>query len=728
MITQTIHVGDCELLERWIDLQLLAGDTTFADWDNREWIEGLNASNRVTNSYAEVYPWLPDGSSECIEGWRGLSPLTLNPHFGTAPGLGPEEQAAVEWTHFADLVNIYGRAEDGFARRTFDNVGVQYGLEALRAGDLTVEQFLDLNARAGGWKQEAEMVQEGCPFIAELCPDQIDTSGDLVPDVYPGQIDPWSWRNMTVAPGGGSEPAPRAEADPGAIEAAYASGMVNRGAVEIPIIDWRNYLERELDMHNSHQSFAARQRLLDWDGDASNQVIWFTDVAFEGDRYDQTPLALEVIDEWMGNIADDPDAGVAANKPARAVDSCFDTSGELIYAGEDAWNGILDEEAEGPCAAQFETYATSRIKAGGPITGDVFKCATQPVADALAAGVYGGATLDASQRAALESIFPTGVCDYTVDGVRRPDTLPGVQRVAGPTRFETALAVSQRAFDAAEVAVLARGDLYPDALVGTALGLPLLLTRQDRLPDGVLEELRRLGATEVVLLGSRAAVGASVEAALAEAGYQVTRVAGPDRFATAAQVATGRFTQVEQVVLVRGVGEAGRGWADAASAGWYAQQLGAPLLLTEPGQLPQATDDALGAFPDAEVIIVGGPPAVSEAVAQQLRDAGRDVTRLAGPDRYATSVAVYEAAVADGMDADATWVATGENFPDSLTAGAAVGHLGETFLLVHGDRLDGASDEVARALGTARPRQIVVTGDRPAVSAGVLTALRGLLE
>ena len=51
-------------------------------------------------------------------------------------------------------------------------------------------------------------------------------------------------------------------------------------------------------MHNSHQSFASRQRLLNFDGDASNQVIWFTDL----EQFDQTPMAFEVIDEWMRNI------------------------------------------------------------------------------------------------------------------------------------------------------------------------------------------------------------------------------------------------------------------------------------------------------------------------------------------------------------------------------------------------------------------------------------------
>ena len=58
---------------------------------------------------------------------------------------------------------------------------------------------------------------------------------------------------------------------------AYAKGLYFDGDIDIPIIDWRHYLEEALDMHNSHQSFASRQRMLDRDGHAANQVIWFTD-------------------------------------------------------------------------------------------------------------------------------------------------------------------------------------------------------------------------------------------------------------------------------------------------------------------------------------------------------------------------------------------------------------------------------------------------------------------
>ncbi|MFP4634351.1 MAG: DUF6351 family protein [Nitriliruptoraceae bacterium] len=409
MVTQTTHVGDCELLARWMDQRVISGAddaAQWAQWSNRSLLQGLNAVDTgVTNELAGLMTWMPeDGATECRNAWTGLSALALNPHFGEAPGV---DQTAVEWTHFGDAINIYGENPDGFANRTWDNVGVQYGLEALRDGDITPEQFLDLNWEVGSWKNEPEMVQEGCPYLTALCAD-------------PDEFDPWSERNMNLATD--DAPAPRATADPGAIEAAYRSGLVFRGDIDIPIIDWRPYLERELDMHNAHQSFAARQRMLDHDGDASNQVIWFT----QGPELEPPPQvsqALHVMDEWMANIAEQPQQGVAGNRPDGAVDRCFDADGEPIAAGEGVWDGILDDGPEGACAEEFPIYSQSRVKAGGPITGDVFKCELQPVSAAVAQGVYGDWEPDADELATLEEIFPDGVCDYRKGDARRPPDL-----------------------------------------------------------------------------------------------------------------------------------------------------------------------------------------------------------------------------------------------------------------------------------------------------------------
>jgi hypothetical protein len=242
------------------------------------------------------------------------------------------------------------------------------------------------------------MVDEGCPFEPAACAD-------------PAQFDPWSSRNMNLSPDGGVTPAPRAHGDRTAIQGMYDAGLVFTGDFDLPVIDWRHYLEEQLDMHNSHQSFAARQRMLNHDGDADNQVIWFTD-ARPDVAFDQTPEALAVMDQWLANIAARPERGVAGNKPPLAVDGCFDTSGAEIARGDRAWDGILDDRPAGPCTERFPTYGTSRTVAGAPITGDRFTCRLQPVAAAIAGGVYGDWRPSRAEQERLEQIFPTGVCRY----------------------------------------------------------------------------------------------------------------------------------------------------------------------------------------------------------------------------------------------------------------------------------------------------------------------------
>jgi hypothetical protein len=426
MVTQTIHVGDCELLEYFMDVV----DGTNPKWRQptyRQALQGLNvvdwprnwSTGEITrfNGLAQAYqafrvPLIdrhPDspllsGQGECRKGWQGLLPLAMNPTFTNVAGLDTLAQGVdgVEWTHWADLVNIYGTDEDGYARVPWDNVGVQYGLRAFVDGVITAEEFVNLNAMVGGWRATKDMVPEGFPFTTTT-PTQ-------------DNFDPWSRRNTLPLEG---DVAPRREGDVLAIERAHTSGMVFRGDVDLPIIDWRHYLEHELDMHNTHQSFAARQRMLDVDGDAGNHVVWFTD-ARPQTAYDQTPMAFEVIDEWMANIAANPAAGVAGNRPARAVDSCFATDGSLIASGDDVWSGILDDGPAGTCTSAFPTYTTSRMEAGAPIDGDVFKCETKALAAALTDGTYGdrAGEFTVAQVERLERTFPSGVCDRSAPPIR----------------------------------------------------------------------------------------------------------------------------------------------------------------------------------------------------------------------------------------------------------------------------------------------------------------------
>jgi hypothetical protein len=203
------------------------------------------------------------------------------------------------------------------------------------------------------------------------------------------------------------------------MRAAYESGLVFDGDIDIPVIDWRHYLDAELDMHNARQSFAARARMVEHDGDASNQVIWFTD-ARPARAFDQTPMALAVMDQWLANIRAHPDLGVAANKPPGAVDRCFATDGTPIAAGPDVWAGILDDRQLGACASVFPIHGTSRTVAGAPFDEELYKCKLQPVDAAIARGLYGAWRPNESETARLKQIFPTGVCDFSKRDEGRP--------------------------------------------------------------------------------------------------------------------------------------------------------------------------------------------------------------------------------------------------------------------------------------------------------------------
>ena len=425
MHTQTIPVGDGMLLEYYFDVVAPGqGDYTFGGFDlsgwpfvmptwtgsilPRTWIEGTSSSDAVPHPVYYPLTGHP-GSTEMVNGWLGLTPMCLNPLWHTVAGVNlwyPQEQVqAVKWTHSDDLVNILGLDEYGYARRSWDNVGVQYGLEALQDGDITVNQFLDINARIGGWKEAHEMVQEGFPFFGGF---------------DPFNFDPWSIRNANIAVNEYGV-APRTEADIEAIEAAWESGIVFLGELDdVPIIDMRQYLDPWLDMHNARQSFSARARLIDAQGHADNQLIWV------GHRYapprNLAVEAFELLDEWIINMQANPELGVVGNKPESAVDMAIFADG-TVALGPDVWDGILNDDPPGPGTIAFPPFSSPRMVAGGAINGDIFKTHLIPVEEAIERGFYDPVVLTAEQIERLNEIFPTGVADFSQGCVGRPEGL-----------------------------------------------------------------------------------------------------------------------------------------------------------------------------------------------------------------------------------------------------------------------------------------------------------------
>ncbi|MFV8782419.1 DUF6351 family protein [Microbulbifer sp. SA54] len=410
MVSQTIYVFDCEPLEYFFDV-VDAANPRWRDVTARTPVLGLAAQKDFEHRFAVLekaaalfdgrYRGVADGASECVQGWRGLVPLVNNPNFvHFSKSYADEVANETHWTHWEDLRPFYGAGRDGYANSTWDNQGVQYGLVALQEGKLGVDEFLELNATVGGWKEPTEQGGENLWFM----------NGD----VFPVNLSVWSEHNMNL--GNMDNPAPRSVASLEAIRGIYRSGHVFLGDIEIPVVDVRHYLEDELDMHHSLASFATRERIKRARGHADNQLIWVSHKDF-----DPVDEALDIIDHWMQRIAEHPERGVAGNRPVEATDRCFDDQGNVIAAGKGVWNGAWNHQPTGACMKQYPIYSTSRQMAGGPITGDVFKCSLQPVERAIAKGVYGMATSALIDRIDdLRRVFPDGVCNYNEPGQGQP--------------------------------------------------------------------------------------------------------------------------------------------------------------------------------------------------------------------------------------------------------------------------------------------------------------------
>ena len=305
---------------------------------------------------------------------------------------------------------------------------------------------------------------------------------------------------------------------------------------------------------------------------------------------------------------------------------------------------------------------------------------------------------------------PAG-CDWLhtppVPAGRGPDG-PTLERLAGQDRVETAILSSREGYPTrATTVVLARADAYPDALAGAPLaharGGPLLLTGRDGLDPRTATEIERLGATRVILLGGTEALSSQVEADVRARGFaadEVVRIAGADRFATAVEIA--RQLPATDVLLAKGIDEAGPGWVDALAASPVAALTERPILLTGTTSLPPATSAYLDAGEVEAVDVVGGPVAVSDAVVDDLRSRPTldDVERVAGEDRYATSLALAEFALQLGADPTELWLSRGDDWPDGVAAGSAIA-VDEGVMLLVSDRVAGSA--VATWLNEVHP-------------------------
>jgi Tannase-like family of unknown function (DUF6351) len=274
-------------------------------------------------------------------------------------------------------------AGHGFGARVTDNVGVLYGLNAVRSGAITMDQFVDLNTKIGG----------------------TDVDGNPQPA--------------------------RSAADPNTPQFAYRAGIVTQALrlSDVPMIDLRGTANIN-NIHTDFHSWEMRARLDAAHGSHANQVIW----TWRGDPAngnitpapDVAVKALTTMDAWLAAIEADhrsvsKAAKVVRDKPAAAVDSCY-----LANTPTNGGAVTVDPEYRGACGAAFPHFGDARTAAGDQASGEALKCDLTSLRRSSLP-----ATTDA-QWAALRAAFGSGVCDFRRPGVGFRLSQPWVSFASGP--------------------------------------------------------------------------------------------------------------------------------------------------------------------------------------------------------------------------------------------------------------------------------------------------------
>lgn len=349
-------------------------------------------------------------------------------------------------------------------------------------------------------------------------------------------------------------------------------------------------------------------------------------------------------------------------------------------------------------------------------------------------------TIDAQGETLLKwySIDRAGNTEATASATVKiipPAKVPAeITRIDGPNRYQTALAVSRKMFSQATTVVISTGESFSDALAASslagALNAPVILTLPSRLSTGTVEEIKRLDAKHVFVIGGKGAVHDTVLDELKATGLSVTRIGGRDRFATAAQVSAktiairGNVAYPEAVFIVRG-----DDFADAVSASSAAWASRIPILLVMPSAIPSATSEAITSQGFSRAIVVGGPGAVSDGVAGKIRTLGLNtVTRVGGPDRYVTSAEFAKWAHRESiLGFEDVGLATGARFPDALSGGAGMGSRGGTLLLTSPETLPEAVRGTLEIF-SADIKRIAVFGGKSAVEESVVDSVSATLR
>ena len=259
------------------------------------------------------------------------------------------------------------------------------------------------------------------------------------------------------------------------------------------------------------------------------------------------------------------------------------------------------------------------------------------------------------------------------------------QRFQGENRAKTAVNVQRHYFANTNKVILVNDNAYPDAISATNVSMgkyPLLYTGKNSLSIETKSALDKMFLDEIYLMGGVNTISKKVENSLKRnfPHAKITRIMGNNRYDTSAESAKTRANTTNLIFA------AGTNYADALYATSLAAHQKAPILLVSNDGLSASTVNFIKSIGNIDnVTIVGGEISVNKSVKNQIEKLTKKrVTRLAGVDRYESSVEVAKRVNANPAEVITT---SGEVFADALVSSTVAQKIKAPILLVKKDVL-----------------------------------------
>jgi Putative cell wall-binding domain len=281
-----------------------------------------------------------------------------------------------------------------------------------------------------------------------------------------------------------------------------------------------------------------------------------------------------------------------------------------------------------------------------------------------------------------------------------------VKRISGNDRYSTSIAISKEGWDHSDYAILTSGENYPDALSAAPLAkkynCPIILTSKYSLSDDITAELKRLSVKEVLVLGGSGVISNNIDIQLSSINIKVTRIAGTDRYETSSKIAENLGTNDEIFIA------SGEDFADALSAAPIASIKNIPVLLSPKDNLNKNIANFINGKSIYKSYVVGATNSLSENVLNSVANFNGE--RIDGTDKYDRNINVINK-FKDQINFNTIFIASGNDFPDSLSGCALASKTNSPVILVNNNNID----KVKNLIKDKDIKNIVILGGEGAV-------------